>query len=125
MPPELLSYLDYRALNRNVPSAIEEFRDELRRFPRNAVIRVCCAINNVIATWVADFDMGVQWDLVHRFFPLGRVSEIVALGRPVFHRHQLLFVMQEALRYCSDLDGEAGAPPVTELGCAIRRSRIF
>jgi hypothetical protein len=37
---------------------------------------------------------------VHTFFHPALANALLATARPVFHRHQLLFVAQEALRHC-------------------------
>jgi hypothetical protein len=99
MPPTLVAYLDYRTLNGGKPSTLEQLREGLRRLPRNAVVRLCCAMNSLVATWVGEQDMEVQTNLIRGAFPPERASQILSTGRPVFHRQQLLFTIKEALRW--------------------------
>lgn len=108
--PELVSYLDYREINGGKPSTLAEFQEELARFPRNAVARLCAAMNTVIATWIGDFNLEVQQRFIRSFFPPEFAEKIIATNRPVFHRHQLLFSIQQAFLHCTKIDEPLPAP---------------
>jgi hypothetical protein len=109
-PPDLVSYLDYWEVNAGKRSTVEEFQTWLKKFPRNPVARLCATMNTVIATWRGDFDLQVQWRFVRSFFPPDLAEQVIALNRPVFHRQQLLFVMQQAFLHCTTIE-EANNPP--------------
>jgi hypothetical protein len=119
MPPELTAYLDYREISGGKPSTLEEFRTELQRFPRNAVVRLCAVMNTIVATWLGDFNLQVQMKFVRSFFPPRTADRIFATNRPVFHRHQLLFVMQQALQHCSKADSPIVGPYFDGLGTVL------
>jgi hypothetical protein len=114
--PELVSYLDYREFNGGKPSSLDEFQQELKKFPRNPVVRLCAAMNTVVATWRGDFDLEVQWRFVRTFFPPQFAESVIATNRPVFHRQQLLFVIQQAFLHCTIIDGALPAPYVGGFG---------
>jgi hypothetical protein len=114
--PELVSYLNYSEINFGKTSTIAQFREELKKFPRNAIVRLCAAMNSVIATWVGDFNLDVQAKFVRSFFPGEMAEQIIALKRPVFHRQQLLFVIQEALQHCEKPDEPNLGPYVGGFG---------
>src|SRR5579872_6077124 len=108
--PELVSYLDYREINGGKPSSLGEFQHELKKFPRNAIARLCAALNTVIASWVGDFNPEVQQRFIRSFFPPEFADKIIATNRPVFHRHQLLFTIQQAFLHCAKIDEPFPAP---------------
>ena len=57
----------------------------------------------MVLTQLTDgYDEDGHTRLVHSFFPAKLARILLATGRPVFHRHQLLFVAQEALRHCEN-----------------------
>lgn len=105
MAAQLLAYLDYREVNRGVASTLDEFREELRKFPRNTVLRLCAVMNSVIAGWLGDVNFEVQERFIRSLFPPNLSQRMVAVKRVVFHRHQLLFVAREALAHCNTIEG--------------------
>ncbi len=117
--PELVAYLDYREINGGRPSGLGEYQHELAKFPRNAVARVCAAMNSVIATWLGDFDLGVQQRLVRSFFPPELAEKVIATNRPVFHRQQLLFSIQQAFLHCKRIEEPLPAPYFAGLGVVL------
>jgi hypothetical protein len=57
----------------------------------------------VLTQWADGYDQDSHARLVHSFFHPTLATALLATGRPVFHRHQLLFVAQEALRHCENV----------------------
>jgi hypothetical protein len=96
------TYFSYRELNGGKPATEEEFREQLSKYPRNSLIQICAVMNRLIrpATYA---DTEVQPEKIHermvrQFFEPQFAEELISAKRPVFHRHQLLFIIQEALR---------------------------
>jgi hypothetical protein len=54
----------------------------------------------VLTQWVDGYDEKSHARLVRTFFDPPFAAALLATRRPVFHRHQLLYVAQEALRHC-------------------------
>lgn len=107
MPVQLIAYLGYGALHgaETTPEAV--FDRELRKYPVSAVIRLCSVLNGVISSWTRRDDAEIQRGLILSAFPPDVARRIFDTNRPVFHRHQLLFLTQEAVRRCG-----IDAPPV-------------
>jgi hypothetical protein len=80
----------------------EEFRKRLQLFSRGAVLRLSSILNMLLSKWAGDYDFQAHAKLVRSFFPPRTAAAMIETKRLAFHRHQLLFVAQEALRYCSD-----------------------
>jgi hypothetical protein len=101
MRTQISTYVDFREVNGGVASSLEQFEAVLKEFPRDLVLRTCSALNTHVASWTGQYDPETQARLLHGFFPKEIAEYIRTTGRPVFHRHQLLFVAQEALRFCA------------------------
>jgi hypothetical protein len=101
MPPALLTYIIARELTGRVTTE-EEFRNRLRRFSRNSVVRLSSVLNLVLSNWAGDYDFDAHEKLARSFFPPPIATRIINSKRLAFHRHQLLFVAQQALRHCGD-----------------------
>ena len=82
------------------PATEVEFIERLKHFSSSALLRVCSVLNMVLTQWVDGYDEDSHARLVRTFFHPTLANALLATGRPVFHRHQLLFVAQEALRHC-------------------------
>ncbi len=108
MPVELITYLGYGALRGAQATAAEVFEEELCKFPAGAVIRLCSVLNGVVSSWIRTDEIEIQRSLILSAFPPDVARRIFDTNRPVFHRHQLLFLMQEAARRC-----RSDAPPVS------------
>jgi hypothetical protein len=106
---ELKTYLILQDLT-GKPVKEDEFRERLTRFNRSAVIRLCSILNLVLSQWSGSYDIVAHNKLVHSLFPGPVAKKIVASGRPALHRHQLLFVIQEAIRYCDEEARDISGP---------------
>lgn len=95
------TYVIFRDVSRT-PANDAEFIVRLKRFSRSTLLRVCSALNIVLDQWEEGYDKNSHKKLVHSFFSQQLALQLLAIGRPVFHRHQLLFVAQEGLRHCDD-----------------------
>jgi hypothetical protein len=109
MPPELLTYIVAKDLTGKGTSR-EEFIDRLKRFPRSMVIRLCSVLNLLLSKWTGDYDFDSHAKLARSFFPPPIAERIIKSGRLAFHRHQLLYVAQEALRHCDESGRDVTAP---------------
>jgi hypothetical protein len=92
-------YIIYREVT-GKPATEVEFIERLKHFSSSALLRVCSGLNMVLTQWVEGYDEKSHARLVRTFFHPPLANALLATGRPVFHRHQLLFVAQEALRHC-------------------------
>jgi hypothetical protein len=101
MPPVLKTYLIASELTGR-PTTEEEFRKRLQFFSRSAAVRLCSILNMLLSKWAGDYDFEAHARLVRSLFPPPTAAAIIQTQRLAFHRHQLLFVAQEALRYCDD-----------------------
>src|ERR1700722_2538751 len=101
MPPSIMTYLIGRELT-GKPTTHEEFRNRLQLFSRSAVLRLTSILNMLLSKWAGDYDFAAHAKLVRSFFPPRTAAAIIETKRLAFHRHQLLFVAQEALRHCGD-----------------------
>lgn len=107
MATEFATYVDFREVNGGSPCTLGQFHTALQSFPRNLVLRVCSVLNTHVASWAGEYTPETQARLLPGFF-LKEISDyIIASGRPVFHRHQLLFVAQEALRICHAAESDS------------------
>ena len=82
------------------PATEAEFIERLKHYSSSALLRVCSVLNIALMQWVDGYDESSHARLVRTFFHSTLAEAVLATGRPVFHRHQLLFVAQEALRHC-------------------------
>jgi len=101
MPPELLTYIVAKDLT-GKDTKRDEFIERLKRFPRSMVIRLCSVLNLLLSKWSGDYDFDSHAKLARSFFPPPIAERIIKSGRLAFHRHQLLYVAQEALRHCDE-----------------------
>jgi hypothetical protein len=99
MPPIPQTYIIYREVT-GKPVTNVEFISRLKQFSSSALLRVCSVLNMVLTQWAEGYDEKSHARLVRTFFHPSLADALLAAARPVFHRHQLLFVAQEALRYC-------------------------
>src|SRR6266436_7839086 len=104
MKTQFSTYVDFREVNGGEPSSLAQFRNTLQGFSRNQVLRVCSVLNSRIANWTGKYSSETQAKLMPGFFPKEVSDYIISTGRPAFHRHQLLFVAQEALRSCKKVE---------------------
>lgn len=79
-----------------------DFVRRLKQFPRSTLLRVCSVFNIVLTQWADGYDVEYHARLVRLCFSAPDAAALLAVPRPVFHRHQLLFVAQEALRHCTE-----------------------
>src|ERR1019366_7669872 len=101
MPPELMTYIIAKDLT-GKGTTRAEFVERLKKFPRSAIIRLCSVLNLLLSKWTGDYDFDSHAKLVRSFFPPPIAARIIASRRLAFHRHQLLYVAQEALRHCTE-----------------------
>ena len=101
MPPAPPTYMIFHDVS-GVYATYDEFVRRLKRFSRSALLRVCSVLNLVLTQWTEGYDEKAHARLVHTFFPESLAVQMLDTGRPVFHRHQLLYIAQEALRHCED-----------------------
>jgi hypothetical protein len=93
------TYIIYREIT-GKPATEVDFIERLKHFSSSELLRVCSVLNMVLTQWVDGYDEDSHARLVRTFFNPSLANALLATGRPVFHRHQLLFVAQEALRHC-------------------------
>jgi hypothetical protein len=110
MPSVPVTYLIFKEVMGG-RATYEEFVRRLKRFSRSSLLRVCSVLNMVLTQWADGYDEAAHARLVHSFFPLSLAVQMLATKRPVFHRHQLLFIAQEALRHCDDAQQELVTGP--------------
>lgn len=101
MPLELLTYIVAKDLTGKDTNR-DEFIERLKKFPRSMVIRLCSLLNLLLSKWSGDYDFESHAKLARSFFPPPIAERIIKSGRLAFHRHQLLYVAQEALRHCDE-----------------------
>ncbi|HLJ41455.1 MAG TPA: hypothetical protein VKT50_08190 [Candidatus Acidoferrales bacterium] len=118
MPVQAIPYLLYADLNSSIPANSDEFQALLQTLPRNGMLRVCSAINAVIAGWNRKHDFQAQKPLISAFLQPAWAEKAILLERPVFHRHQLLFTAKEALKYCRAAE-ETLTPRLFHVGKAL------
>jgi hypothetical protein len=109
MPTVPISYLSLKEL-RGTASTLEEFHQRLKRFSRSGIVRLCSILNMVLAKWTGEYDFDAHAKLVRSFFPPPVADKIISSKRLVFHRHQIFFVAQEALRHCDEAAREVVPP---------------
>src|ERR1700690_4297750 len=102
MPPIFKTYVSYREINDGKTCSTEEFRDRLASYSLNPVLRGCSIVNTRLGSWTGKYDFKFHEPLVRATFKREIAEKIIASGRLAFHRHQLLYVAQEALRCCTN-----------------------
>jgi hypothetical protein len=93
------------------PATYREFVETLKHFSRSDLLRMCCVMNLKLARGSVGYDTEAHALLVREYFKPDLAEKMIASGRPVFHRHQLLFIAQEALRHCEDVEQRPESPP--------------
>jgi hypothetical protein len=98
------------------PSTLQDFRRELSKFHRDALLQFCGLANNLLFRDPRRFYQQIHDEFVRRFLP-NEISRLIAPHpgvppRVVFHRRQLLFLAKEALFNCTPSGGlwHAGDP---------------
>lgn len=119
MPPEIKTYLSYREINNGTASTLEEFRSRLSGFPMQPLLRACSVFNTRLASWVGEYDFDFHSALVRAAFPPDVAERMIATNRLAFHRHQLLFAAQEALRLCNNTEKAISGPYMGGLGTVL------
>jgi hypothetical protein len=110
------TFITYRNLRRAVPTS-EEFHARLSLYDRRQMLWLCAAIS-----FSLDFVVGAHTEEAHsswvrRLFPTPEAEWILRNKANVFHRHQLLFLMQEVARFCPEFGDPSGTElPLRELG---------
>lgn len=62
--PSITSFIEYNEINNGKRSSTEEFHDELKRFPRNGLLRLCAIVNDLTANWSRKHDAVAQAKLI-------------------------------------------------------------
>ncbi len=117
--PSVTSFIEFNEINDGKRSSAEEFNNELKRFPRNGLLRLCGIVNDLTANWSRKHDAVAQAKLIRTFFPPRIADWAIGTGRPMFHRHQLLFTAQEALKYCTIPEGVIDKPYADGIGTVL------
>src|ERR1700722_5229179 len=110
------TFITYRNFRGVIPTA-DEFRTRLSLYDRRQMMWLCAAIS-----FSLDFVVGLHTEETHRswvrrLFPPPEAEWILRNNANVFHRHQLLFLMQEAARFCPEIGDTPGAElPQREVG---------
>jgi hypothetical protein len=115
-PPAIDSYLSYKEINGGVASTIEEFHDRLRRYPMQNLVGICSVFNTRLTKWTGEYNWDFHTQMVRESFPPSLANDILATRRLAFHRHQLLFVIQEALRLSPIVDRPIDETDLAALG---------
>ena len=113
-PPQ--TYIIYSQVT-NIPVTEEAFLKRLKIFSSTSLLRVCSALNMILTQWADGYDDEGHARLVRSFFPPSLATLLLVMKRPVFHRHQLLFVAQQALLHCEvKHETPATLPNIKEAG---------
>jgi hypothetical protein len=98
MPSLPLTYLIFKEILGGA-ATYELFVHRIKRFSRSPLLRMCSVLNMLLSQRTDGYDEESERALVRSCFSPTLAVDILATERPVFHRHQLLFVAQEALRH--------------------------
>jgi hypothetical protein len=115
MAVTLLTYNTFQTIS-GKRSTIDEFRQALSKYSRDAILYLCSAIGTILKTWEGGMpDIAAQEVVVRSLFDDVRAARLTAdlrntPPRLVLHRQQLLFVAKEALTVCPVL----GLAPFSE-----------
>jgi hypothetical protein len=117
MPPNIPPvYIIYRNVTGKTATEADFIR-RLKEFSSSALLRICSVLNIVLTQLADGYDEESHDRLVRTFFHPTLANALLATHRPVFHRHQLLFVAQEALRHCEvTLPSAVSLPKAKESG---------
>jgi hypothetical protein len=95
-------YLEYLDLY-GQPSDRMQLEAALHNLDRATMLRLLSGISFSLDLLTGNSSEAAQKAAIEAFFPKPLASQIVAGGGVVFHRHQLLFLMQEVIKHCPDL----------------------
>jgi hypothetical protein len=104
------TFLTFGMLRQRVPT-LEEFRRRLSGYDRRQMLFLCAAVSISLNFVLRVHTENVHWMWVRKLFATSDANVIIANNATVFHRHQLLFLMQEVVRFCPEI----GEPPGTKL----------
>lgn len=110
VPPTITTYLRYSDFNGNTASTLEQFESALRNLSLENVLGTCSALNMLTANWDFGYDKDLQAQLMREFLPSTMADAAIRTGRPIFHRHQLLFTLREALKHCAGAQARVTHP---------------
>lgn len=110
------TFITYRNL-RGTIATTEEFRERLGRYDRRQMLWLCAAISFSLDFVVQAYTEQSHRAWVNRLFPIPLAAWILENKANVFHRHQLLFLMQEVAKFCPEIGDAPGVQlPLAELG---------
>jgi hypothetical protein len=110
------AYLQYSQVYGTKPDLVQ-LRNALSQQDRSTVLRVLSVLNFSLNYLLTDPSDETQKAAIQRFFPSSLASAILKRDDVVFHRHQLLYLIHEAIAHCPDLGLiEQGARSMNELG---------
>jgi hypothetical protein len=104
------TFLTFGMLRKRIPT-LEEFRGRLSGYDRRQMLFLCAAVSISLNFVVRVHTENVHRMWVKRLFTTSDAEIIFANNATVFHRHQLLFLMQEVVRCCPEI----GEPPGPKL----------
>jgi len=110
------TFITYRNL-RGTVATTEEFRERLGRYDRRQMLWLCAAISFSLDFVVQAYTEQSHRAWVNRLFPVPLAAWILENKANVFHRQQLLFLMQEVAKFCPEIGDAPGVQlPLAELG---------
>jgi hypothetical protein len=98
-------YLRYRDMY-GQPSDRIQLEVALHNLDRSTMLRLLSGIGFSLDLLIGNSSEAAQRTAIEALFPKTLGRQILANDGAVFHRHQLLFLMQEVIKHCPDL----GAP---------------
>ena len=103
----LLSFHSYASFYEQPAPLLADFRTSLATYPRNAVLTACSTLNLALRGDNPPRQTINHDAAVRDIFGLDLARRLLANPeRSVIHRRQLLFLMKEALEFCSTQDNE-------------------
>jgi len=110
------TFITYRNL-RGTVATTEEFRERLGQYDRRQMLWLCAAISFSLDFVVQAYTEQSHRAWVNRLFPVPLAAWILENKANVFHRQQLLFLMQEVAKFCPEIGDAPGVQlPLAELG---------
>ena len=110
------TFITYRNLRGVVPTS-EEFQNRLMRYDRRQMLWLCAAISFSLDFVIRANTVEAHRNWVRRLFAAPEAEWIIRNEANVFHRQQLLFLMQEVARCCPEIGDPPGNQlPLAELG---------
>jgi len=110
------TFITYSNL-RGTSATLDEFHDRIARYDRRQLLWLCTAISFSLDFVVKQFTEEAHANWVSKLFPAPEANWILNNKANVFHRHLLLYMIQEVCRLCPEI-GEFPGPelPLQELG---------